>query len=152
MEEMRNTVTLNELELVVVEHEWYDGPVSGVAYVDGVPHQFLRAEDEPEEDGSYKFKVWPISPETLAIEIESWKIFVNWNREYEAGSAGLDRHPASGGISERYDQLEGELACYRALPHSARNMLGRKGWLDAEERYSESGPGYGFVWRESDAL
>ncbi|MFO1493270.1 MAG: hypothetical protein U1F26_01245 [Lysobacterales bacterium] len=141
-------MALGELELVVVEHEWYDGPVSGVAYIDGMPHQFLRAVDEPEGDGSYQFKIWPISLETLAMEIESWSIFVAWNREYEAGNTSLDSHPASGGISERYDQLEIELARYRALPDSARSILGKKAWLDVSERYSESGPGYGFIWRK----
>ena len=66
-------------ERVHVENEWYDGPRAGVADVDGIPHRFKSIFDEAEGRYLETFLVWPIDEKLVALEVEQWRIFVEWN-------------------------------------------------------------------------
>jgi len=108
-------------EQVYVENEWYDGPRSGVADIDGRPHRFVSQWDETGNDYVDTFLVWPIEPDELALEREQWLIFVAWNDEYEAGRVGTDTHPAHPGSNARWDEIARTLKDAREIvPSGAR--------------------------------
>ncbi len=100
-------------ERVYVESDWYDGPRAGVADVDGAPHRFKALFDETDDDYLGTFLVWPINHEDLALEIEQWRIFVEWNTRYEADLATVASHPGHGGVSRRYDEIDATLRASR---------------------------------------
>ncbi|MEK8035045.1 hypothetical protein AACH06_29870 [Ideonella sp. DXS29W] len=93
-------------EQVYVENKWYDGPRAGVADVQGKPHRFVSQYDEQEDEYLGTFLIWPIGEEDLLLEQEQWRIFVNWNEDYEAGKVGVESHPGQPGMSGRWDEIE----------------------------------------------
>ncbi|MCC7248578.1 MAG: hypothetical protein IT473_08140 [Lysobacter sp.] len=134
-------------ERVYVELDRYDGPRSGIADVYGVPHRFLSNFDESDTDPSGTFLVFPIDSDMLALEIEQWRIFVSWNKRYEAGEENLSPHPGTGGVDARWDELEMLLTESRQrTPSDARSANAAFSWLDREERYAEDGPDYCVRW------
>jgi hypothetical protein len=62
--------------------------------------------DEEADQYLGTFLVWPIEQRVLDQETEQWRIFVEWNASYEAGEATTESHPAHGGLSARWDELE----------------------------------------------
>jgi len=88
------------MEKVYVENDWYDGPRSGVADFDGVPHRFVAQFDEL---SGYldTFTLFPICPAELALEIEQSNIFLDWNRRYKSGELAAETHPGYGEYSQR---------------------------------------------------
>lgn len=134
-------------EHVFVENEWYDGPRAGIANVNGQPHRFVSQWDEHEDEYLRTFLVWPVGAEELALEEEQWRIFINWNDQYEAGAASTNTHPGNSGTNSRWDELSRLLAPLRASPpehaYKARaDMVS----LDRERRYDASGPSYQMSW------
>jgi hypothetical protein len=134
-------------EQVLVEHEWYDNPRTGIAIVNGQPHRFRSKWDEAEDENLGSFFVWPIGEEELALEQEQWNIFVEWNDRYEAGEAEADSHPAQKGTNKRWDEIEVLLANQRAsAPHSALRARAQMVHLERGLRYLPSGPAYQLAW------
>ena len=135
-----------EPEKVYVEMDWYDGPRSGVADVNGVPHYLVSFFDEDDNDFSI-FTIWTIKQELFDLEIEQWQIFVEWNDLYESGRSAVDSHPAHGGINKRYDEIETHLKPHREkIPVSARRAKAKFERINRAERYCTSGPDYLFRW------
>ena len=134
-------------ERVLVELEWYDGPRVGVAYVKGVPHRFSSNYDETDDEYLGSFKVWPINELDLSYEVEQWKIFVDWNNEYELGKADTSTHPGTGGINKRWDELQVILKQSREFHPSSMHTL-RAEFFSMENRirYDYSGPDYMLSW------
>jgi len=132
-------------ERVHIELDWWDGPRSGLADVDGAPCYFQSVDlCEPDDE----FLVWPASGLALALEREQWAIFVKWNHRYETGSATVDSHPGQGGISARYDELQDLLAPHRAVPSGARRLAADLRQLGSRRaRYRLDGPDYLMRWR-----
>jgi hypothetical protein len=138
---------LPKYEHVYVETEWYDGPWAGVADLDGVPHYFA-AVPEGLNLPDRRFHVWPISPETFALERESWQIYVRWNDRYAAGEVGHDTHPGTGGLDARYDELQQLLEPFRQAPLGALVLMMHDLRLDNEDpRYRLDGTDYEVSWR-----
>lgn len=134
-------------ERVYVELDRYDGPRAGIADVHGVPHRFLSNFDESEAEPSGTFIVFPIDSEMLALELEQWRIFVSWNRRYEASEENLSSHPGTGGVDARWDELETLLTESRQrIPSDARSAGAVFSLLDRGERYAEAGPDYRVCW------
>lgn len=135
-------------ERVYVENEWYDGPRAGVADIGGIPHRFISPFDEALDDYYPNFfLVWPVSKAEFDLEIEQWAIFVEWNTRYEAGEAGVDTHPAHGGICARRDEIEILLRPARTeVPTAARRALAQMTPLGREQRYTLAGPSYQLGW------
>lgn len=123
---------------IIVELEYYDGPASGLAVVDGVIHYFDRVvSDSYVEDEEYH--VWPASPEIVALERESWAIFIDWITRYEAGTASIDEHPARAGVNARRDELQARLKSHRVPPPDACLTTAEFRRIDREERYTLAG-------------
>jgi hypothetical protein len=130
-------------EKVYVEGEWYDGPRSGIADINGVPHRFTSLFDEA--DGEYlgTFVVWPVNEVSLALEIEQWQIFVEWNSLYESGMANTQSHPGNGGVNPRWDEIEALLKqCRSEVPANAKKALAVLESLNRDLRYEFCGPDY----------
>lgn len=128
-------------EPVFVELDRYDGPLFGLAEVDGVAHYFRAADDG--------FFVWPADGPLLALERERWAVFAAWNARYEAGTAEPDSHPGAGGVDARYDELTALLAPHRHLPAHARRLAAE--WRSlAGPRYRADGVDYRVRWRPAD--
>jgi hypothetical protein len=134
-------------ERVYVENEWYDGPRAGIADLDGTPHRFKSRFDEADDDYLGTFLIWPISPDVLALEVEQWCIFVEWNRLYEAGLADTDTHPGVGGVSARWDELESNLRSNReGVPSDAKTATAEVTHIEGQRRYETTGPAYKMRW------
>ncbi|TCC35860.1 hypothetical protein [Kribbella speibonae] len=132
---------------VYVELDWWDGPRAGIVDLDGVPHYFERHEDDAAERLD-EYYLWPAEQHLVALERESWLIFVRWNRQYEAGEASVEAHPAHGGVDPRYDELTGLLAPHRRVPSDARRLVAS--WrFDGGERYRSDGTDCWVRWSPS---
>ena len=140
-------MTFGPPERVYVEHDRYDGPLTGIADVAGVPHRFARRWTEADDDHATDFFIWPIAPEELQLEQERWRIFVAWNRRYEAGEADVSTHPGRGGIDVRWDHLDAILRD-RYLPPAdgVRRATLELVRIDRVERFADSGPDYALRW------
>ena len=135
-------------ERVYVENDWYDGPIAGVADVQGVPHRFKAKFDETNDEYGGTYFVWPIDRHALELEEEQWQIFVAWNDMYEAGKAGTDLHPGHGGLDERWDEIQVMLQADRELvPTGARQAKLKLERINGDKRYDVSGPDYRLRWR-----
>ncbi|WP_406048046.1 hypothetical protein [Kribbella sp. NBC_00889] len=127
---------------VDVELDWVDGPRAGLVDVEGATHYFQCYDVDGDLD---EYVVWPASEAVVALEREQWEIFVRWNQRYEAGSAGIESHPAHGGLDARFDELAGLLAQYRQPPPGARHLVAD--WrFDAGARYRADGTDYWVCW------
>ena len=134
-------------ERVLVENEWYDGPRAGVGNVGGVPHRFTSLFDAEADEYLSTFLVWPLEPEIVALEVEQWCIYVEWNVLYEAGKVDTASHPGHGGQSPRWDELEILLKASRSnVPADAKRAKAEMAHIEREQRYARSGPSYTLAW------
>ena len=134
-------------ETVYVENEWYDGPRAGIGDVNGVPHRYVSLFDEEEDQYLETFLIWPVDRQVLELEIEQWRIFVEWNALYESGRADVNSHPGHGGRNARWDEIEALLKPSRTnVPADARRAVAQLCHIDREVRYASSGPSYMLRW------
>jgi len=135
-------------EHVYVENSWYDGPRAGVANVQGRPHRFVSLNDEKEDEYLGTFLVWPVDTSELRLEEEQWRIYVDWNDEYESGRVGSESHPGHPGTSQRWDEIAALLKNSREIvPPSARRAKVEMVNIEREKRYAPSGPAYELRWK-----
>jgi len=135
-------------EQVYVENEWYDGPRAGVASIHGKPHRFVSQFDEKEDEYVGTFLVWPIEELELSLEQEQWRIFVNWNDDYEVGRVGSESHPGHSGTNERWDEISSILKGSReSVPNNARPAKAEIVFREGGQRYTPSGPSYLLSWK-----
>lgn len=134
------------MDKVVVENGFWDGPRSGITIIKGMPYRFVS--DFGDAHGRTEiFSLYSISQEEMDLEQEQWSIFINWNNDYEAGKASTNTHPANGGISDRWDELEETL-------NESRNQSEPPAFKATaifkdkkqEKRYDFSGPDYIVQW------
>ncbi len=134
------------MEKVYVELDWYDGPRSGVADYNGIPHRFISKFDDT-KGYSGSFSLISISVEDFELEVEQWKIFVKWNDLYESGKASTESHPAHGGISQRWDEIEKILKDKRnEVPPDAIRVSATFEHNNQDSTYAPTGPCYGVIW------
>jgi hypothetical protein len=135
-------------EDVLVENDWYDGPRAGVATVNGQPHRFVSQWDGEEDEYVGTFLVWPINADEVALEQEQWRIFVDWNEQYEAGKVDTTTHPGHPGANARWEEIALQLAKRReTVPPGARRAKAHMVHLEREQRYAPSGPAYQLSWK-----
>lgn len=138
-------------EPVHVEHEWYDGPVAGLADVHGKAHYFRRVNDYNRHAGTDDhYDVWPATPEAVQLELENWRRFAAWNERFEAGESTVETHPGQGGIDVRYDEIEHLLSPHRQSPPDPTKRLTAT-WRSLDgPRYPSAGPLYLVQWSSID--
>ena len=135
------------MDKVFVENDWYDGPRVGIANYKGVPHRFV-SEFNDESGYTDSFLIYPISENEFKLEVEQWKIFVEWNTKYEKGEVNTESHPGHGGISSRWDEIENTLKESREnIPENAIKQIPIFEPIEQENRYEENGPCYCVIWQ-----
>jgi hypothetical protein len=88
-------------EPVLTVRDYWDGPRKGIAHFDGKPHFFECVFDEARDEYTNLFQLTPISPETLKIAMEAWKIWLEWEMAFRKGRVNISTHPSySGGPSK----------------------------------------------------
>lgn len=136
-----------EMEKVYVENGWYDGPRKGIANYNGMPHRFVANFDDLKGYND-TFKLFPVTKDELAMEIEQWEIFVEWNKKYELGQVDASTHPGHGGIDKRWDEIEDILKPIReSIPSNTFESKAKFEQIDQKNRYESTGPDYGVVWQ-----
>ena len=89
--------------------DFWDGPVAGVADLEGAAHYYERDWDESQDDAD-TYSLTPIDDETLALALEEWAIWRRWEAAFHEGRAAIDTHPALPGERARYEELQVRLA------------------------------------------
>jgi hypothetical protein len=64
---------------------WWDCPRSGVALVGGQPYYFDCEFSEELDEYPDTFRLWPISGDDLADELEIWEAFAAWRDQFDSG-------------------------------------------------------------------
>lgn len=127
---------------VLVEFDYYDGPRGGIVEQDGDVWYFQSTFEDIVSRGEDIFLVWSATREALDLERESWRIFVGWNDQYEAGLVGTDTHPGLHGLNERFDEIERVLVAMRKPPPDAARAAVDFRWSDGQKRYTIDGLDY----------
>jgi hypothetical protein len=86
--------------------DWYDGPRSGIADFDGIPHFYHRQFDLDEDEYSDCFELTPLEPSLLALLLESQEIWLRWQAAFELGQVDITSHPALPAERSRYHELK----------------------------------------------
>ena len=116
---------------------YHDGPVSGVADVDGVPHLYEKVFSEEEDEYIDRYAVRPIDQELYSLLIESWSIFIRWRTAFDQGQVGLETYPALPENRDRHHLLEKAIANRVNMDTSQSRQVGG--------RFRRTGPGM-FAW------
>ena len=92
-------------ETLYTTTDYYDGPRRGVADFNGQPHFYEScwADIDGEDD---VFLLTPISPDTLALALEAWAIWLRWEAAFRAGLTTRETHPAMPEDRTRHAELE----------------------------------------------
>ena len=87
--------------------DFYDGPRSGFADFDGVPHAYrsIWREDLDDWDPEDRFELSPVSNETLSLALEDWAIWRRWEEAFYAGETPHATHPALPDDRARHAEL-----------------------------------------------
>jgi hypothetical protein len=88
---------------VLTENLYYDGPLLGIAELNGVPH--IYEADSTDKYGDTYF-LSPIDAELLALVLEDWAIWRRWDAAYKRGEVTLASHPALPHERKRQEELE----------------------------------------------
>ena len=127
--------------------DYYDGPRSGIAVFSGQPHHYSCDWDEDRDNYAETFTLTPINQETLALAIEQWRIWCEWEDSFLRGKASPSSHPGLPGTNAHYAQLEAALqtrishlsvkqcrarATFRPVPSHGSELLGRLNPLEVE--------------------
>ena len=93
-------------ERVYTVDDYYDGPRSGIAEYRGQPHHYNCEWNEAKGDYAETFMLTPIDQETLALAMEQWAIWRQWEGAFHRGEVPQSTHPGIAGASPRYAELE----------------------------------------------
>jgi hypothetical protein len=96
-------------EHVLTVEDYYDGPESGYALHNGIPHHFRRDPDVVDDDTDF-WLLSPVSEEVASLARESQAIWLRWRDAYLRGEAdgNLDSSlpRALPNEKERYCEIE----------------------------------------------
>ncbi len=92
-------------ERIYTVWDYYDGPRSGIAVYLGQPHHYSCEWNKVADDYAEWFLLTPIDGEALALALEQWKIWREWERKFHRGEVLQSTHPALPGQHPRYEEL-----------------------------------------------
>ena len=84
----------------------YDGPLLGIAELDGVPHIYQHGYMYALDDDASVYFLSPIAPELLALVMEDWAIWRRYLAASGTPEAADAQHPALACDRARHDALE----------------------------------------------
>jgi hypothetical protein len=96
-------------ERVYTVWDYHDSPRSGIADYLGKPHYYECEWDAGTDDYSDTFSLKPVDEKTLALALEQWSIWRNWEFAFHRGEKRQETHPKLPGQSKRYAELDAEL-------------------------------------------
>lgn len=88
----------------VLTNVWWDGPLGGIANLDGRPHYFHVS-----ERGDELYDLWPVDAEMVGLELEALQIWYRWSAATPVGTIVTERYPALPGDRTRCDTVHAEL-------------------------------------------
>jgi hypothetical protein len=81
-------------ERVYTVCDYYDGPRSGIATFSGQPHHYHCEWNESKNDYANTFVLTPIDEDTLALAMEQWSIWREWEAAFHRGGVPQSTRPA----------------------------------------------------------
>jgi len=93
-------------EPVYTVWDYYDGPRSGIAAFRGQPNHYDCEWSESKQDYADTFVLTAIDQGTLALAMEQWSIWLEWEAAFHRGEVPQSSHPGLPGSSGRYAELE----------------------------------------------
>ena len=93
-------------ERVFTVVDYYDGPREGVANYDKRPHHYKSEWDEDADDWAEFYILTPVSDEYFAAALESWEIWLRYERALHSGDARREDHPALPEDQNRHSELK----------------------------------------------
>lgn len=103
--------------------DYWDGARSGIANFSGRPHYYCCEWCDEADDYTDVFLLTPIDEETLALALEQWSIWRQWELAFHRGEVALDTHPMLPGQHPRYAELD---ALLKARTSNLSGALTRK--------------------------
>ena len=94
------------MDQIYTVDEYYDGPVCGVADLNGEPHYYECIFDDRNDEYSKNYRLSPISKSTFLLVQEQWAIWLRWNEAFEKGKVEASTHPALPQDEERNSEIE----------------------------------------------
>ncbi len=91
---------------ILTEHEYYDGPVFGIAEFRGAPHVYERQWNPALDEYGELFLLSPIEPDLLDLVMEDWEIWLRWDAAFKCGEADEKSHPALPGEQGRHLEIQ----------------------------------------------
>jgi hypothetical protein len=85
---------------------YHDGPRTGLALFNGLPHYFECIFDEDIDEFSDIFELYPVGDEFLELTKEQDKIFREWESRFHKGLASRETNPDHRGVNPKYDELD----------------------------------------------
>ncbi len=82
-------------ERVYTIWDYYDGPRSGIANVNGQPHYYDCEWSDEQDDFANTFLVVPVDEEKLAIALKDWESWRKWEFAFHRGELDLSTHPVN---------------------------------------------------------
>jgi hypothetical protein len=118
---------------------YYDGPLSGIAELDGVPH-FYESEGADRDLDADVFMLSPVPAEVLALALEDWQIWRRWEEAFHRGQATTETHPALPNDRARHDEILKLLAGRARVDPS--NPIRASGTFQSRPDLNQSGLGF----------
>jgi hypothetical protein len=97
---------------------YYDGPRRGIAAYRGQPHLYESRFSDIGSESDDTFLLSPVSPDTFALALEDWAIWLRWETAFREGRTCQETHPALPEDAARRSELEVELASRLTIDES----------------------------------
>ena len=124
-----------DYEAVHTITDWYDGPRQGVADLHGEPHYYENHWYEGERDWSEIYLLQPLDPETFALAMEDWEIWLRWENAFKEGKTTHETHPALPEDRKRHEELE-KLLSERLVAPPETSIKARADFVDRKVKWS----------------
>lgn len=92
-------------ERVYTVHDYWDGPRSGFADFQGVPHAYVSIFRDDLDDYDPEYRLWPVATDVLALALEDWEIWERWQDAFHAGETTISTHPALPADTARHREI-----------------------------------------------
>src|SRR5262249_53520699 len=96
-------------ERVYTVWDYYDGPRTGISAFGGQPHHYECEWNQNKQDYADTFVLTPIDQDTLALAMEQWSIWREWEDAFQRGEVLQSTHPGLPGAHSRYAELDATL-------------------------------------------
>jgi len=94
-----------DMDRIYTISNYYDGPIDGVASVNGEPHIYKCIFDEKEDEYLKIYSLQLISIECFDLFMEQWGIWLRWEVAFKRGVVAADSHPALPEERKRNEEL-----------------------------------------------